>query len=129
MQRPDIPAIAARVYRRAQDAARRKVDAGAILPSVAAAKLVPWTALAIHARADLPELEGAGQLYPSRSAWVGTLAEARDHALDRHHANPTEANEQAARDLCILANHFAFDINGRHPVPLYQPRPERRAAA
>ena len=121
--------IAGHLYRHMQDVARRKVERGTLLPAVAAAKLRPWAALAIHVGADLLELEASPPEDTSRAAWVPTLAQTRDHALDRHQANPTTENEKIARDLCTLANHFAFSINGDHPVPPYQPSPERRAVA
>ena len=129
MQPPDLAVIAARIYRHMQDVAHRKVSAGEMLPAVAAAKLRPWAALAIHAGADLPELDREWSEYPARAEWVAVLATTRDHALERHHTSPTEGNENLARDLCALANGLAYDPNGRDPVPLYQPALERRVAA
>lgn len=78
-----------------------------------------------------------------RSRWAGLLGRARDDAL-RHadtfspagatrRSPQFDAERQAALDagraLMLLANHFAADPNGRHPVPPYQLLPDSQKEA
>ena len=74
----------------------------------------------------------AARLCP-RARWAGLLGRARDEALRQaERFTPAgsarrspqfeaerEAALDAARQLMLLADHFAADPNGRHPVPPY----------
>ena len=138
---------AASEYRRRHQAAHEAVRTGRMDIATATGHLRPWLAIACLCGAELPELdegladirtmqivwppERAGQspdisegeararladdICP-RERWAPLLAKARDAA----YAGPLATPEQIRSAIALrdIANHLAFDPNGRHPVPL-----------
>jgi hypothetical protein len=138
---------AASEYRLRHERAHEAVRTGQMDLVTATGHLRPWLAIACLCGAELPELdegladirtiqivwppERAGQspevsegeararlahdICP-RVRWAPLLAKARDAA----YAGPLTAPEQIRSAIALrdIANHLAFDPNGRHPVPL-----------
>lgn len=141
--------LAAAEFRRRQVRAIEVVRNGGMMRGAAERLLAPWAAIAILCGAEVAELmqavearrvgEGprislgearwlaADDVCP-RPEWVPVIAAARDAALTRFAADPSDTNTAAAaaiQRICIALQH---DANGCHIPPYRVPSPERAAA-
>jgi len=148
-----LAATAAEEFRTLHSSVGRAVAAGRVTRQAAEQRLKAWLAIACRLGCDLPQLEAgmayqreafpreqesflradyADQICP-RSIWIVELARTRDKAFDAADAaaGTPEAPALIARAIALrqLADHFAFDINGTHPLPHYDPPAARAAAA
>lgn len=147
-----LAVTAAEEFRTLHSYVGRAVAAGRVTRQAAEQRLKAWLAIACRLGSELPQLDAgmayqreafprdresflradyADQICP-RSIWIVELARTRDKAFDAAEAaaDTPEAPALIARAIALrqLADHFAFDINGTHPLPHYVP-PEAREAA
>lgn len=111
---------------------------GSQLPQIEAG-LAWWRKAFPRDRESLIRAEYADEIFP-REIWIVELAQTRDRIFDAAEAaalaGTPDADKLVRRAIALrqLADHFAHDINGRHPMPPYvrpadRPAPAESAAA